>query len=260
MGLAIIRGLMRQGHDGIQVVDPNQERRNVLSERFGVTALLRSPPLKDDSLVVLAIPPQAFADFAKTSPISQQHTGPVVSVMAGVTLATVASLLGITQVVRSIPNTASEVLQGMTVFCAHPATAPENVEEARKLFETFGTAVLVPDEALLDPATALCGGGPAFVAFFAGVMQAFATGAGFDPGSAARITTQILRGAAELIEATGKPPVQICREVMTPQGTTERGIRHLTDCQMEQILHDALCKSSERSRELGQQFHNETAL
>src|SRR5262245_61212597 len=122
MGLAIIRGLMRQGHHNILVIDPKQERRDLLRQQLGITVLPQSPTLKDDAIAVLAMPPQAFADFAKTSPIPRNHRGPVVSVMAGVKLATIAESLGVTQIVRSIPNTPSEVLQGMTVYCAHPET------------------------------------------------------------------------------------------------------------------------------------------
>ncbi len=251
MGLAITLGLMRKGHTDIQVIDPSEARRRLLSAQFGMTVLAQTSGFDDDALIVLAMPPQAFAEFAKTTAIPRNHGGPVVSVMAGVKLSTMASALGVSQVVRSIPNTPSEVFQGMTVFCASPETTQENIERTRELFETFGKAVWVSDEALIDPATALCGGGPAFVAYFADAMQAFATSVGFDPPSAALMTTQILRGTAELIEATGKPAMQICREVMTPQGTTERGIAHFDNSQLDKILHSALSRSTERSRELG---------
>jgi pyrroline-5-carboxylate reductase len=254
MGLSINLGLMRKGHKEIQIVDPNEDRRHFLSQQLGINVLPHLSAFTDDMLVVLAMPPQAFAEFAKTASVPRNHAGLVVSVMAGVTLATIAKSLCVRQVVRSIPNTPSEVFQGMTVFCVSPETTTESIEEARKLFEAFGKAVLVSDEAMLNPATALCGGGPAFVAYFADVMQAFATSVGFDPPTAAEISIQILRGTAELMEVTGKPPMQICREVMTPQGTTERGIEHCNKNQMAKIFHTALSKSSERSSELGRLF------
>ncbi|TKC98180.1 pyrroline-5-carboxylate reductase [Polyangium fumosum] len=251
MGLAIVLGLIRKGHTDVQIVDPSESRRRLLSEQFQLSVLPKSAALGSGDLVVLAMPPQAFAEFASSGAVPRHHAGPVVSVMAGVTMSTIAKSLGVTQVIRSIPNTPSEVFQGMTVFCASPETTAENIEWTRRLFEAFGKAVWVADEALIDPATALCGGGPAFVAYIADAMQAFATSVGFDAPSAVLMTTQVLRGTAELIETTGKPAMQICREVMTPQGTTERGIKHFDEHKLHDILQAALSRSTERSRELG---------
>src|SRR5262249_18941350 len=124
MGLAIIRGLMRQGHHNILVIDPKQERRDLLRQQLGITVLPQSPTLKDDAIAVLAMPPQAFADFAKTSPIPRNHRGPVVSVMTGVKLATIAESLGVTQIVRSIPKAAPVRYPGRRRLCGHHGAAP----------------------------------------------------------------------------------------------------------------------------------------
>jgi pyrroline-5-carboxylate reductase len=172
--------------------------------------------------------------------------------MAGVKIKTILKLLRISQVIRAIPNTPSEVFQGMTVFCSSKDTKKESIEKAQDIFEAFGKAVQVSDESLLDPATALCGGGPAFVAYFADAMHSFAHHAGFDIPSVVLMTTQVLRGTADLIEATGKTPMQICQEVMTPQGTTERGIWHFDENSLRNIVESALFKSMQRSRELGE--------
>jgi pyrroline-5-carboxylate reductase len=111
--------------------------------------------------------------------------------------------------------------------------------------------VEVAHEALLDPATALCGGGPAFVAYFADAMQDFALASGFGADNARRMTLQILRGTAALIAASGKQPSRICSEVMTPGGTTERGIACFDEFGVRHAVREALARASARSGELG---------
>ena len=252
MGTAIVLGLMHKGYGNLQIIDTSAERRNVLKERHDIDVLASPRSVNSRDIVILAIPPQAFAKFAENHPFSRQnqHIGSVISVMAGIKITTISKLLGVSQVIRAIPNTPSEVFQGMTVFCSSKETKKESIEKAQDIFEAFGKAVQVSEESLIDPATAICGGGPAFVAYFADAIHSFASDSGFDMPSAVLMTTQILRGTADLIEATSKTPMQICQEVMTPQGTTEQGIWHFDENNLKSIVQSSLLKSTKRSCEL----------
>ena len=258
MGTAIILGLLQKHCADLCVVDPSESRRNILNERHGLKVAKSPENIGDDDIVVLAIPPQTFSTFAKGAYLRSDRTGLVISVMAGVTTATISNLLATNQVIRAIPNTPSEIFQGMTVFCASPSTNAKNLAIAEDVLQSFGKTLRVMDESLIDHATALCGGGPAFVAYFANAMQDFAMQSGFNHTDAALMVGQVLRGTADLLDVTGKSATQICNEVMTPQGTTERGIFHFMENNLELIVRSGLAKSSARSRELGQFFNVQT--
>ncbi|MFD1655423.1 pyrroline-5-carboxylate reductase dimerization domain-containing protein [Pseudonocardia alaniniphila] len=58
----------------------------------------------------------------------------------------------------------------------------------------------------------------------AGVFTEFAVTVGFRSSPARLMTGQKLRGTAVLLESTERSPVELCREVMTPGETTERGV------------------------------------
>ena len=251
MGSAIANGLLKGDSAKPGIIDSNEERLVGFRAR-GLTCSTSLDQISPDELVVIALPPQAFPAFSANAKLLKRHEAPIVSVMAGTRMAEISRLLDVSQVVRSIPNTPSEVYAGMTVFCASPTMKAESVNRAISVFEKLGKTVQVDDESLIDAATALCGGGPAFTAFFADAMQRFAVAAGFDSKEAAIIAQQVLRGTADLIEASGKPAMQICREVMTPRGTTERGIRHFEETGLRDIVMGALARSAQRSRELGQ--------
>src|SRR4051794_30539117 len=104
MGLAIILGLIRKGHTDVTVVDSSEARRRLIKDQFQLSVLPAATAGAGD-LVVLAMPPQAFAEFATSGAVPRHHAGPVVSVMAGTTMSTIAKSLGVSQVIRSIPNT-----------------------------------------------------------------------------------------------------------------------------------------------------------
>jgi len=251
MGSAIARGMLRTGNSDLRIIDPDLSKLQEFRAQdiHTDTACLDVAP---NDVLMLAMPPQVFGAFASDTPCVHYHQGLVISVMAGIRINSIQQMLGTPNVVRSIPNTPSEVFEGMTVYCRSSLVDENLAREARDVFESFGRAVEVSDEALIDPATALCGGGPAFVAYFADALQEFGVQAGLSKDAALAITIQLLRGTSALLATTGKPAMQLCREVMTHGGTTERGIWHFDDQGVGGAVLDALTKSSARSRELGQ--------
>ena len=250
MGSAIARGMLRAGNSNLRLVDPDIRALQEF-KALGIGTDTACTELTPNDVLMLAMPPQAFGGFCSSTPCVHHHQGLVISVMAGIRISSIQQMLGTEKVVRSIPNTPSEAFEGMTVYCRSSAVDEPLAQMARHVFETFGQAVEVRDESLIDPATALCGGGPAFVAYFADAFQEFAIRTGLSGDAALAITVQLLRGTSTLLATTGKPAMQLCREVMTPGGTTERGIRHFDDEGLSHTVLAALSKSSARSRELG---------
>ncbi|MEV6318565.1 pyrroline-5-carboxylate reductase [Streptomyces sp. NPDC051776] len=251
MGTAIIAGLREKAGDlPLEVVEIAQSRMRAVREEFGIIARSHYTSRPGDT-VVLAIQPQQFEEFAAAQGRGAFEGVLVISVMAGVSTAVVGSRLDTGGIVRAIPNTPSEVSQGMTVMCPGPAVTPGETGRAERVLSAIGQVLTVADEALIDDATALCGGGPAFVAHIAGAFIEFAVKAGFRPAEARLMSCQVLRGTADLLGSTGREPDQLCREVMTPGGTTERGVFHLLEQGLRDVLVEALRLSANRSRQLG---------
>jgi pyrroline-5-carboxylate reductase len=250
MGLAIAQGLLGGQPDrDLVAVDTSPERREVLSAVDGLT-LAAELAIEDGDFVVLAVPPQVFGDFAEAERHQFDPRTPVLSVMAGLTADTIARALGTSQVVRSIPNTPSEVFEGMTVYFADPAVSEETIAQSDVLLRAIGKALRVDREELVDDATAICGGGPAFVSYFVDAFCQFAASRGFSESAGREMAVQVFGGTASLIASSDKPPMQLCHEVMTPNGTTERGIAAFDAAELKGSVMTALAASAERSREL----------
>jgi pyrroline-5-carboxylate reductase len=253
MGLAIIRGLLSAPRAReLSVVELNPERRRQLDARFKLAASA-TLDLRHGDAVVLAIPPQNFPQFVDAVRAQFRRDTPIISVMAGIRIATITEALGSEQVVRTIPNTPAEVARGMTVFYAPPQVTDETLRRSQEILSAIGSSMRVEDESMIDPATAICGGGPAFVSYFADAFCAFAEAEGFSPDQAVRLTTEVFHGTAQLIVASGRSPQALCREVMTPNGTTERGIARFEAGGLKPVILEALAAATARSRELSTQ-------
>lgn len=251
MGFAVVQGLLGQSeqHRDLVLVESSPERRQELSAEYRLSASADLEILDGDA-VVLAIPPQLFAGFAKAERTKFTPRTPVLSVMAGLTTATITQQLGTSQVVRAIPNTPSEVYQGMSVYFAGTGVREETIALAGALLTSIGKAIRVDAEELVDDATAICGGGPAFVSYIVDAFCQFAASCGFTEVAGREMATQVFGGTAALIAESGKPPMQLCREVMTPSGTTERGIAAFDAADLKASVLSALHASAQRSREL----------
>jgi pyrroline-5-carboxylate reductase len=254
MGRAIAVGLdARAPGTEVVAVEADTGRRDAIRDELGIKARTCYEPGPADvtDVVVLAVQPQQFEDLASQHGPGTFAGALVVSVMAGVGIATMTRLLGTGRVIRSIPNTPSEVGEGMTVMVPGPGAAGEDLRIAQGVLECIGRVLTVQDEALIDDATALCGGGPAFIAHITEAITGFAVQAGFTPDAALMMTCQVLRGTADLMEISGRAPADLCREVMTPGGTTERGIASFTSAGLQATITAALAAAATRSRELG---------
>ena len=250
MGFAIVQGLLgEEAGREIVVVENSSERRAVLSAHGGF-AVRADLEIAAGDLVILAIPPQLFSEFAEAQQGVFLSQTPVVSVMAGLTAGSIAAALGTQQVIRAIPNTPSEVFEGMSVYYADSAVSKGTVAAAEALLRSIGRVLRVNTEELVDDATAICGGGPAFVSYIVDAFCQFAVSRGFSAGASREMAVQVFRGTASLIDGSGKTPMQLFHEVMTPNGTTERGIAAFDEVDLKSAIRAALTASAQRSREL----------
>ena len=128
----------------------------------------------------------------------------VVSLAAGVTIATFESLLGPdVAVLRSMPNTPAVVGAAVTGLAAGTTATPDDVAVVRALFETVGTVIEVP-ESQIDALSTISGSGPAYFFLLVEEFTKAAVGKGFDRAEARLMAEQTFIGAAALLRGVGR--------------------------------------------------------
>jgi pyrroline-5-carboxylate reductase len=249
MGGAMLAGWRERGLSQAVVVDPF-----LPAAPEGATLV----KLADDipagfapAAVVLAIKPQ---EAAATLPHYARFAGGAVfaSVMAGKTVAFMRGLLGEgAAIVRAMPNTPAAVRRGFTVACAAPGVSAARRDLVDALLGATGEVAWVEEEGLLDPVTAVSGGGPAYVFLLAELLEVAAIEQGIPADLARRMARSTVAGSGALLAASAEDAAQLRKNVTSPKGTTERALAVLMEeTAWPEHISRAIAAATARSREL----------
>jgi pyrroline-5-carboxylate reductase len=153
--------------------------------------------------------------------------------------------------VRAMPNTPAAVRQGITVGFAGPGVTAAQRALCDQLLTAVGAVAWVEDEALIDPVTAVSGGGPAYVFLLAELLEQAAIEQGIPPGLARLMARQTVAGSGALLAASTQDAADLRRAVTSPNGTTERALAVLMDqAAWPASISRAIAAATARSREL----------
>ncbi len=174
----------------------------------------------------------------------------LISIAAGVRLKALAEGLGGGRFIRVMPNTPCLVGMSASAYSLGPGATAADGELVANLLGAVGRAFPV-DEKLLDAVTGLSGSGPAYVYV---VIEALTDGAvrmGLPRDVAAALAAQTVKGAAEMVLATGEHPAALKDRVASPGGTTIAGLQALEAGGIRATLMAAVEAASRRATELG---------
>lgn len=235
MGGALLGRWLAEDMGPVAVIDPTRPDGDV-------------PHDGRPDVLVLAVKPQVWRTAAA---VLADRIGPmtvVVSVMAGVTTADIATLFPGSAIIRAMPNTPAGIGAGVTALFTEAGDMAEGAAEA--LFSAAGTTVWLTDEADFDAVTAVSGSGPAYVFAFIEALAAAGEAAGLEPGLAARLARATVTGAAALAAADGTVPADVLRErVTSPGGTTAAGLAVLVP-RLAPLMVKTVAAAAARSRKL----------
>lgn len=252
MGGAMLAGWLEQGLAAAVAVDPFPPP----PDRFGprVTAVVDAAAIPEGfapGAIVLAVKPQ---EADATLPRFARFAGNAVfvSIMAGKTVAGMQAHLGeAAAIVRAMPNTPAAVRQGVTVGFAAPQVSAEQRALADRLLRAVGEVAWVEQELLIDPVTAVSGGGPAYVFLLAELLEAAAIEQGIPKDVARLIARQTVSGSGALLAASADDADVLRRNVTSPKGTTERALAVLMEKDAwPALVSRAIAAATARSREL----------
>lgn len=254
MANAFLGGLLAKGFAAadLSIIEKMPEARAKLAATYGVHASEAADAATHAAgTLVLAVKPQDMkAALAPLAALAKDKL--VISIAAGVRIGTLSRWLGgHARVVRCMPNTPALIGAGITGLYAPPGVSEDEKQRAARVLGAVGECVWVPDEALLDPVTAVSGSGPAYVFWFLEQMAAAGESMGLAPEAARQLALHTVLGAAKL--AAGSPePASVLRERVTSKGgTTAAALQVFADEDLAGRFAKALRAASARGTELG---------
>ncbi len=252
MGEAILSRLLALGlysADQVMVSDPSAERRDLLSQQYGVQVTVDNRSVAA-GVLLLAVKPQSFETVAAS--VAGSAIPLVLSILAGTTLARLETALPGIPVIRAMPNTPAQVGAGITALAAGPTVTPEHLQLAHRIFAAVGEVLDVPEH-LMDAVTGLSGSGPGYVAVIVEALTDGGVAAGLPRPTAAKLALQTLLGSAQLLKTSGLHPAELKDRVTSPGGTTIAGIASLERLGLRSALIEAVLAATHRAQELGTQ-------
>jgi pyrroline-5-carboxylate reductase len=207
----------------------------------------------DADIVLLCVKPKdmraLLADLATRGALA--HAPLVISIAAGVSIATIQEALGPdVPVVRAMPNTACVIGRGCTVISPGARATSAHLRKASAIFESVGRCLTL-DEHHLDTVTAVSASGPAFIYVVLEALTDGAVSCGLPRDVALELVSQMTRGAAEMVLTTGRHPAALKDDVTTPGGCTIAGLMVLEDGKARSVLARTIEKTKQVAAGLG---------
>ncbi len=254
MAEALIKGLLAGGVPAgdILVGEPLAARGEQLLSRYGVAVTgSNAEVVQKSDVVLLAVKPQTASFVLQEISSVSAPARLYISIMAGVTIATMEALLPTgSRVVRVMPNTPALVLEGASAISSGSLVSSDELALTRRILELVGKTWVV-EEKLLDAVTGLSGSGPAYVLTFIEALADAGVKNGIPRDIAAGLAVQTVYGTARLLRETGEHPAILREKVTSPGGTTIAGLHILDRDGFRGTVINAVDAATARSRELG---------
>ncbi|RJX35202.1 MAG: pyrroline-5-carboxylate reductase [Desulfarculus sp.] len=254
MGSALLRGMLAAGlveAGQVVVAEKIADKAAALAQELGVATVGGPAEFKGLSLLILAVKPGDVAQAAREAAPALGPDSLVITLAAGIRLASVAQVLPLGQpLVRAMPNTPALIRRGVTAICGGAGLEGRHLETARQVFGAVGQVVQV-EEGLMNAVTALSGSGPAYVFAFMEALSEAGVAQGLSPEVALELTAQTVAGAALLLIERGEQPGRLREQVTSPGGTTVAGLAELSKGDLRGTLIKAVAAATRRGQELG---------
>jgi len=252
MASALIGGLARTGEHELRVADPDPRVRERLEAEHGVATFeTGADAVQGADMIVLAVKPQVLPAVLRDLRGALGPNQCVLSVAAGITLATIRGVLGERQpLVRSMPNTPALLGEGITGLYADDRCSATDRAAAETIMGAGGQAVWVDEEGLIDAVTAVSGSGPAYYYLFTEALADAGRALGLPRETALKLAVQTAAGAGAMLQAGDADPVELRRRVTSPGGTTQAAIGALEAGGLRDLVHAAAEAAARRGKEL----------
>lgn len=243
MGGAIADGFMNKGICKASDITVSHPREWLCAKHPDMVATRdNASAVADADMIVIAVKPWlAESVLGEIAPMLDTRNQCVVSVVAGLTFARLASMMPKPEPVmfRIIPNTAISVGGSVTLIAHSDTASAAQCEAVSQMFSALGSVYNVTEQSI-GAATALtsCGIAYAFRYIEAAVSGALQTG--IAPADAQNMVMETVEGAISLLRANGSDPRTEIQKVTTPGGITLKGLEAMERNGFEQAVIEGL--------------------
>lgn len=234
MGFPLLKGAIGlAGAQNVTFSTPFAEEMERVAAQTGAQPSSDNVALaKDCENIVICVKPQFIQNVFKDLREVDLSGKTVISIAAGVTIATLREGVGEkAAIVRIMPNTPAMVGEGMScISFDEKGTALSDAQKAAvvDLFEAVGKTEIIPENLMI---AAICANGssPAYVFMFIEALADSVVKYGVPRNMAYKLAAQTVLGSAKLALESGEHPARLKDNVCSPGGTTIAAVEALEE-------------------------------
>ena len=252
MAQGIFLALKKNRSLAIHTYTPSYHRAKLLADALGGVAHreVRSMPLA--KYYFLGMKPHDFDSFCSQLIPLLQANGVVISIMAGISLVHLRDKLGVSKVVRVMPNLPCRVGRGLSLFHSSSEVELGEEREVVSLFEGCSRVVECAEEEQLDRGMVVSGCGPGYLLELAMVMSQYLEQHCFSKEDSRVVVQELFSGTSLLMEQLKEESLAQLRDRVTSKGgTTQAALNDLRRGGLWKAWEQALDCAYERGREIG---------
>ena len=260
MAASLIGGLINaeMPASDITVAEPDEKRRQLLVEQFGINTTADNNATLSCEIIVLAVKPQLLKQVCQQLNTTPQDQHLFISIAAGVKSTDINRWLNDNQaIVRCMPNTPALLQCGASGLYANKFVSHSQKQQAEKIMQAVGIVIWVDDEDQLNAVTAVSGSGPAYFFLMMEAMQQAGESLGLDASVTRQLVLQTALGAARMATESDSSAGELREMVTSKGGTTERAIMSFQSADYNKIVLDALRAANDRSISLADELGSE---
>lgn len=258
MATAIFSGMIAGGFPACNILGTSRTKakRDALSNQYGIRMLEdNQQAVAAADVVVLCVKPAQMQEVIAGFVDQVKNNQLYISVAAGIELSALQSWLAQNvAIVRSMPNTPSQLGAGVTGLIANNALTTEQKDWTTHLFSSIGTSVWVDAEEQMHTVTSLSGSSPAYFFRFLEAMIENGVKQGMTEQVSRQLATQAMLGAARMVTELDEPIAQLRKKITSPNGTTEQAVLSLEAAGIDTIVDEAMTACANRSKEMAKDF------
>jgi pyrroline-5-carboxylate reductase len=252
MASAIIQGVLRArlcNAEDIIAACPEADILQSLHDATSVRVVTSNEEAAGAApVVILCVKPQEAATAIQQAGAALDGKL-LISIAAGLSLATLGKMAPKSRIVRAMPNTPAIIGRGATAFTGAAETTQADKDIAEAIFASVGIVSYV-QEKLLDAVTGLSGSGPAYIFLVIEALTDGGVSCGLPTNLSRQLAIQTVLGAAELAKETAEHPAVLREMVTSPGGTTAAALGELEQHGVRAAFIQAVRAADRRSKEL----------
>lgn len=246
MGSAFARQFAKKGYS-LTLYDRNAQKAEELADEVkGKFISELSDAVAEGDLVLLAIKPKDLEGLAEK--YEGIHGKIILSILVGVSLATLKKHFPPSEVVRSVPNLAITYKESVIALVDDPQLSASSKAAISEVLEGLGL-ILWTEEEKIDAISALAGSGPAFIISILEAMVDSGIAMGLNWEEALKLSLQTIVGSVALVKNHSGYPGGLRWKICSPAGTTIAGIKVFEESAIRSGLIKTFLASYQKNRE-----------